>query len=179
MAQVWQWLKDHPWLIGAGLVGLIFLAAAGYFGLRVVQAAPPQPIEFNHARHDDLGVQCEYCHVAAGRADSAGLPTISKCAGCHDQLMPRNTEMEKVKTYIESDQPLEWVPVAMQPDFVQFSHQPHVAAELDCQECHGEVETMTVAEPQPNHNMGWCLTCHQSLAPERFDVLSDCATCHY
>mgnify|MGYP006288615739 CR=1 FL=1 len=179
MAEVKQWLQDHPWLVGGGVVGLLLLAAAGYLGLRVVQAAPSQPIEFNHARHLEFGVQCEYCHVSAARADSAGLPTIAKCAGCHDQLTPRNAEMEKVKDYIDSGEPVAWVPVAIQPDFVQFSHHPHIAADLDCQECHGDMESMTVAEPQAGQNMGWCLTCHQSLAPQRFEVLSDCSACHY
>lgn len=179
MSTVIKWLRNHPFWVGGMLLVLIGLATGGYFGLKVVQASPPQPIQFNHSRHDQAGIQCEYCHTSAGRAANTGLPTISKCMGCHFQMTARTAEMEKVLEYGSSGEPLSWVPVAIQPDFVRFSHQPHISYGLDCEECHGDLTTMTVAEPQPNQNMGWCLDCHQKLVPERFDVLSDCATCHY
>jgi hypothetical protein len=68
--------------------------------------------------------------------------------------------------------------VALMPDFICFTHQPHVAAGLNCENCHGEVGQMEAAEPQRGMNMGWCLSCHQQMAPENFTKLSDCATCH-
>jgi hypothetical protein len=27
--------------------------------------------------------------------------------------------------------------------------------------------------------MGWCLDCHQTMRPQDFIRLGDCATCHY
>jgi len=172
-------LKAHPLWIAGGVILIAALAAGGYFGYQVVLAAPPQPIQFNHQLHNAIGVQCAYCHVNASRGDSAGIPSISKCMGCHQQFEPRNAEMEKIYRYAESEEQIKWVPVAIQPDFVRFSHQPHVDFGLECSECHGDLTAMTVAEPQPGQNMGWCLSCHQERAPERFEELSDCATCHY
>jgi hypothetical protein len=68
--------------------------------------------------------------------------------------------------------------VAIQPDFVYFSHRPHVAAGLNCEQCHGDVSQMAEAEYQGDQNMGWCLSCHRQQAPEKQVKLTDCATCH-
>lgn len=179
MPKVMQWLRSNLLWVGIGSVGLVLILVGGYFGLTYVQAAPPQPIEFNHSLHTGLGIQCLYCHSSATRADSAGLPTLSKCMGCHNQIEVDNEEKRALAQYAESDTPIPWVPVAIQPDFIHFSHEPHLEAGFDCQECHGDVSSMTVAEPQEGQNMGWCLSCHQEEAPERFMELSDCSTCHY
>jgi len=179
MTGVIQWLKSHLWWVGGGMVIVILLLVGGYLGLREVQAAPPQPIQFKHSRHEQVGIQCQYCHPGGSRGAAAGLPALSKCLGCHRHITARTAEMEKITDFAESGRPREWVPVAIQPDFVRFSHQPHIKFGFDCQECHGDVGSMVVAEPQRNQNMGWCLSCHQEKAPERFEVLSDCATCHY
>lgn len=179
MPQVLKWLKSNLLWVGIGGVGLIVLVVAGYLGLTQVQAAPPQPIQFNHSLHTGLGIQCLYCHTGATRGDSAGLPTLSKCMGCHNQIKVDNPQKEKLIAYAEADEPIPWVPVAIMPDFVHFSHAPHLRAGIECQDCHGNVSSMTVAEPQDHQNMGWCLSCHQEQAPERFTELSDCSTCHY
>lgn len=168
--------KSRKWIVA--LVVLAVLGVAAFVGYRVTQAVPEQPIAFNHQVHVGLGVQCLYCHSNALRGQSAGLPTVSKCMGCHQQIQPRNDAQRKLYEYAEKGEPIPWVPVALQPDFVYFSHRPHLAAGLNCETCHGEVGQMTVAQPIKGQNMGWCLSCHKNLAPEHFTKLSDCATCH-
>jgi hypothetical protein len=69
--------------------------------------------------------------------------------------------------------------VAIMPDFVQFTHQPHVNAGLECKACHGDLASMTTAQPQRGMNMGWCLACHRQMRPENAVKLTDCGTCHY
>lgn len=179
MPRVWKWLRSNLVWVGVAGVGVVFLIVGAYFGLSSVQAAPSQPIEFNHSLHTSLGIQCLYCHAGATRADSAGLPTLTKCMGCHNQIEVDSPGKEALAEYAASKTRIPWVPVAIQPDFVRFSHAPHVKAGLDCEECHGNVSSMTVAEPQPGQNMGWCLKCHQEQAPDRYSELSDCSTCHY
>jgi hypothetical protein len=83
---------------------------------------------------------------------------------------------------VENNQPIVWVPVAHVPDFVHYVHRPHIAAGLNCEDCHGDVSKMTVYENPQVMNMGWCLNCHRQKAkdnPELYTKLTDCSTCHY
>ncbi len=88
---------------------------------------------------------------------------------------------QKLVEYVESGQPIPWVPVFIQPDFVYFNHRPHIAAGLNCETCHGEVSRMAIPHRIPRQNMGWCLDCHRQQAGddhEKLTRLLDCATCH-
>ncbi len=172
--------KQPLFRIGAGIVLLLILGGSG-FGLWTTQQQPQQPIQFNHELHVGFGVPCLYCHPGAWRQPSAGLPTITKCWGCHQQIPIKNADQQKLADAVAADQPIAWVPVAIMPDFVYFNHRPHIAAGLNCETCHGEISRMTVAEPQKGMNMGWCLDCHRSKAagdPAKLTRLTDCATCH-
>ncbi len=192
----------------AGVV-LAALVLWGAVLLYQSQQPPAQPLEFNHQRHvQDLGISCLYCHSNAQRGVSAGLPSLTKCMACHNSIEPKTAAEKRLhefaarkgqgqggpaegkggppegrgllRPYAMQDEPIPWVPVAMQPDFVYFSHRPHVNAGIACETCHGEVGQMTVAEPIKDQNMGWCLSCHKNMADdaEHFVKLSDCATCH-
>jgi len=173
-------IRKPGFLIGAGIVFLLLFSAAGY-GVWTTQQPPAQPLQFNHQVHVDLGVQCLYCHPGAWKQASAGLPTITKCWGCHQQMANAKPEQQKLASYVERNEPIPWVPVFIQPDFVYFNHRPHIAASLNCETCHGEISRETVAQPIPRQNMGWCLSCHRTKAagdPEKLARLTDCGTCH-
>ena len=163
----------------ASLFFILVLSGATY-GVWTTQQAPKQPIQFPHTRHLEFGVPCLYCHPGAWRQASAGLPTSNKCWGCHQQIVAKTTELQKLANYVQSGEPIPWVPVAIMPDFVYFIHRPHIAAGLNCETCHGEISQMTVAMPQ-KMTMGWCLECHRTKAvnnPVKLTKLTDCATCH-
>ena len=181
--------KVFKWLISPlGRVALLIAALAALsvvvWGFSLTQATPAQPIEFPHQRHVGMGIQCLYCHPGASRGPSSGLPTPTKCWGCHQQLAITKTSMllPPLVAAIENGTPLEWVPVAQVPDFVQFNHRPHVASGLNCENCHGDVAQMNVYENPQVLNMGWCLNCHREKSagnPELEKKLLDCGTCHY
>jgi hypothetical protein len=172
------WQRSSFRIVGA-LVLLILLGGA-VGGIYYTQIPPEQPIPFPHNFHIGIGAQCAYCHTGAATGPTAGLPTTDKCWGCHQQIEPRNDNLKLVASYGSEGKQIPWVPVAIQPDFVFFTHQSHINAALTCETCHGDLTQMTVAEPQRGQNMGWCLSCHQKMStPEDFVVLSDCATCHY
>ena len=81
-----------------------------------------------------------------------------------------------------SGKPLQWVPVAQVPDFVQFNHRAHIAAGQNCENCHGDMSKVTVAENPQIFNMGFCLNCHKKVAGDdhvKLVKLTDCGTCHY
>ena len=66
-------------------------------------------------------------------------------------------ELQKLANYVQTGTSIKWVPVAQVPDFVHFNHRPHLAAGLNCENCHGEVGTMTVYKNPQTINMGFCL----------------------
>ena len=170
---------------GLGIVGLFLLAGAVY-GIRQIQLPPSQPIQFSHAKHVSLGIQCLFCHPGAMRGDTAGLPSLAMCNSCHQQIANPSSDAQTtlglkiLASYLKNNQPIKWVPVAILPDFVTFSHSSHINAGINCEDCHGEVSQMTTAVPQAM-NMGWCLNCHRARYkndPVTETKLTDCLTCH-
>lgn len=173
-------VREPAFIAVVGIIFILFLSAASY-GIWLTQQPPEQPIQFNHNLHLGYGVQCLYCHPGAWKGASAGLPTQTKCWGCHQQIPIKNNDQQKIEDAVLQNVPIQWVPVAYMPDFVFFNHRPHIAAGLNCETCHGEISYMTVAEPQKNMTMGWCLKCHRERAEGNEALLSrltDCATCH-
>lgn len=172
------WWQRPIFRIGIAL-GLLVLLGGAIGGIYLTQVPPEQPINFPHNFHVSMGADCTYCHVGTSWGPTAGLPSIDKCWGCHQQVQKQSPELDKLADYVSRNEPIPWVPIAIQPEFVKFTHQPHITAGVACETCHGDVTQMTVAEPQRGQNMGWCLSCHQKQAPEKWAKLSDCATCHY
>jgi hypothetical protein len=172
-------LWQNPGFRIGGILVLLMVVGGLVAAVFLTQLPPDQPIAFPHRTHLLIGAQCMYCHPAAAWGPDAGLPTTSKCWGCHQQVEKQSAELDKLAGYVERGEQIPWVPVAMQPDFVHFNHRTHVDSGIQCTVCHGTMSEMTVAEPQPRQTMGWCLSCHQKTGPDNFIRLSDCATCHY
>lgn len=81
-------------------------------------------------------------------------------------------------------QPIRWARVHQLPDFVYFDHRPHVAAGLQCQQCHGPVDTMERVRQDQSLSMGWCVNCHRSrngvlVKGVAVKATSDCSACHF
>ncbi|WP_235297029.1 c-type cytochrome [Portibacter marinus] len=58
--------------------------------------------------------------------------------------------------------PIEWVRIHNLPDHVYFNHAQHVTVgKVECQTCHGAVETMEVLQQYSPLSMGWCINCHR------------------
>lgn len=163
------------------LISLLIVAtvAGGVLLTRAqVLAAPEQPIAYSHRAHVEAGVQCLFCHPSALRSPVAGIPSVQKCMGCHAVIATDKPGIQEVAGYWERREPIPWVRVNAQPDFVFFSHQPHLGAGLNCETCHGEVGNMTVARPVVKMDMGWCLDCHLKQPEAKVARLTDCLACH-
>ena len=82
-------------------------------------------------------------------------------------------------------EPIKWNKVHNLPDHVYFSHQQHVVVGgLQCQNCHGDVETWSAGRiasvdhintlvdkypglielSKPTLTMGWCIECHNKAS---------------
>ena len=167
---------------------------------------PVQAIEFSHRLHaGELGVQCLYCHSDAERSRHAGVPAASTCMNCHrfvkakratvraEEVLAKKEgrkprlvvapEIKKLEDAVKSSTPIRWTRIHQVPDFVYFDHRPHVSAGVQCQKCHGPVETMERVRQMESLNMGWCVNCHRGrdgtrLAGLPVQASADCSVCH-
>jgi hypothetical protein len=134
-----------------------------------------QPLPFSHRIHaGERGISCFFCHSTADRSPTAGMPTVSKCMLCHEVIVTELEPIQELHAYYEERRPIEWVRVYRLPDHAHFNHEIHLAAGVDCGECHGDVKNMDrIVEVMPIA-MGACVDCHrENEAPV------NCQTCHY
>ena len=118
-------------------------------------SAPEQPIAFSHKIHaGDNDIPCQYCHTEARRSPSAGVPSVNKCMGCHNEVATESPLIRQVNEYWENKEPIPWIKVHDLPDFVHFTHKRHVQAGIACQTCHGPVETMDKIAVHSRNNEG-------------------------
>jgi hypothetical protein len=135
---------------------------------------PEQPLPYSHLLHaGELQIQCVYCHTEAERGAHATVPPLSTCMKCHEQVQTRDESgnlkpgLAILLDHWKSREPIAWNKVNDLADFVYFDHSRHLAANLQCQECHGPVETMERVRRQYGMKMSWCLDCHRQPLSEK------------
>lgn len=167
--------------------------------------SPEQPIKFSHELHAGQNqIDCKYCHTGTTKSKSAWIPSANVCMNCHMQIQegPKYGKEEIAKiykavgwdpdqfAYVNDPEPVEWVRIHNVPDHAYFNHAQHVVVgNLECQTCHGPVETMEVVYQYSDLGMGWCINCHRNekvkvLGEETEYTVADmgglnCARCHY
>ncbi len=176
-----QFIRGVPFtlrVIGVIVAVVVLTAILYFFWGATTQAAPPQPMPFPHQRMVGAGIQCVFCHTTATKASTAGIPSVEKCAGCH-QVIATNTPAIQtlLKVYWQPKQPIPWARVNQLPRFVHFPHNVHVNSGINCERCHGNVGQMNEAYQVVRMDMGWCLSCHDQQPNIR--QLQDCSICHY
>lgn len=129
--------------------------------------APKQPIAFSHKIHaGQLEIDCKYCHVGVTKGKSATIPSVNICMNCHNQVKSGATtgegEIAKIVKAWETKKPIEWIRIHNLPDLAYFNHSQHVSVGgVECQTCHGPIETMDVVRQHSLLTMGWCIDCHR------------------
>lgn len=177
-------LKPAALICAALLVGVV----VGYWANAAFLpgTAPEQPIAFSHKVHAaDNEIPCQYCHTQADNSISAGVPSVAKCVGCHNEVATERPQIRRLLDYWNNQEPIPWIKVHDLPDFVHFTHKRHVLADIECQTCHGPVETMDRIQltsramgggvQHSSWQMGLCLDCHKQHEVENG---LDCWTCH-
>jgi hypothetical protein len=164
----------------------LLLVVALVFALQrpaTAEDGSPVTINFNHKAHVDAGAQCLFCHPGGLSGQVSGIPSSQKCVGCHQNIAVTSeagqVEIEKLFSAWEAQEPLIWPRVPDLPDFVYFSHFPHINAGKNCERCHGDVSSMGMVVPAYRINMGFCLkSCHRHEEPDKREHLMSCVTCH-
>ncbi|MES2574562.1 MAG: c-type cytochrome [Bacteroidota bacterium] len=149
--------------------------------------APIQPIHYSHRIHaGSNGIDCNYCHSAARVGKTAGIPSLNVCMNCHKSISEvsdttataeyskdfYDKEIAKLykavgwdkenQKYTGKTQPVKWVRIHNLQSFVYFNHSQHVnVAGVECQTCHGPVETFEIQKQFAPLTMKWCVDCHR------------------
>ena len=171
-----EWRATAP--LAAALV-LLLAASGATLWSNQPAAGPPEtggaaPIAFSHEAHvGAAGLDCQFCHAYARRGPVAGLPPLSRCAGCHRFVLPDSPDVARLLARFDAGEPLAWPRVHDLPDHVRFTHKRHVRAGIACSACHGDVGRMQLAEQAEPLTMGWCVSCHEAQ-----QASIDCLTCH-
>ncbi|NEV94551.1 c-type cytochrome [Psychroflexus sp. YR1-1] len=151
--------------------------------------APIQPIHYSHRIHaGENQIECKYCHSSARVSKHSGIPSLNVCMNCHKQIaevaeetqaegkkeygVDYNAEIQKLyeatgwdtstQSYTGETKPVKWIRIHNLPDFAYFNHSQHVSvAGIECQTCHGPVETYEIQKQYAPLTMGWCINCHR------------------
>jgi mono/diheme cytochrome c family protein len=146
----------------------------GLYGIGIQQGyAPKQPIAFSHKLHAGAyEIDCKYCHTGVMKGKSATIPSVNICMNCHRAVKTESPQIQKIwaaadwnaetLSFGPNQRPIEWVRIHNLPDLAYFNHSQHVnVAGVECQTCHGPVETMDVVKQYSLLTMGWCIDCHR------------------
>ncbi len=160
-------------LIAPLLLGAMFYL---FYGFPQLNIGPEQPIPFSHRVHAGVKqINCRFCHPFVDRSQRAGIPAADKCFFCHKYVIPMHPEIQKELVYYRTQKPVPWKRIYFVPDYVKFRHEPHVRwAEIDCDVCHGPVETLDRLRPV-DFQMGFCINCHR----QRQAQLDCWLACHH
>jgi mono/diheme cytochrome c family protein len=152
-----------------------------------IDYSPIQPIHYSHRIHaGDNEINCKYCHSSARVSKHSGIPSLNVCMNCHKSIAEvaettatpeyskafYDAEIGKLyeavgwdkatQKYTGKTKPVKWVRIHNLPDFVYFNHSQHVTVGgIECQKCHGPVETYENQKQFAPLTMGWCIDCHR------------------
>lgn len=187
---LWKAFAQNQFLVLVTSIFMLLAGAYFVFGylmqIGVDQGYQPvQPIHFSHKIHaGDNGIDCKFCHSSARVSKTSGIPSLNVCMNCHKSISEvaattatedyskefYDAQIQKLYnatgwdglSYTGTPQPVKWVRIHNLPDFVYFNHSQHVmVGGIECQTCHGPVETMEVMYQHSPLTMGWCINCHK------------------
>jgi hypothetical protein len=94
---------------------------------------------------------------------------------CHVSVMLESEEVQKIHKYWDDQEPIPWNRVHRMRirEHVYFSHERHIKKDVDCSECHGQLEAMTKVRAVKSLKMGFCVACHREK-----EASTDCLICH-
>jgi len=187
---IWKAFAKNQFLVLVTSIFLIlasgYFAYAYFMQVGVDQNYEPiQPIHYSHRIHAGSNqINCKYCHSAARESKNAGIPSLNVCMNCHkniSEVSDTTATAEHSKAFYDGEikrlykavgwdgskytgvtEPVKWVRIHNLPDFAYFNHSQHVSvAGLECQTCHGPVQTMEIMKQHSKLTMGWCIDCHR------------------
>ncbi len=186
-----KYLLDYGLKVRLPIILFVIIATftityyASYAERTSIGYQPEQPIKYSHKLHaGEMKIDCKYCHVGVEKSRIASVPSVNICMGCHAIAKKDSPEIIKLTQYYNEGKPIPWERVHRVPDFAYFNHSVHVNKGVECQSCHGDIQSTEVVGQVNSFTMGACLTCHRN-AHEKLPYLKDiengpenCSNCH-
>jgi hypothetical protein len=161
-------------LLASLLLGTLVLRATAGQQPPVPQPTPVQPVPYSHKQHVALGLDCRGCHINPDAGKLMTYPLNAMCMACHRTVAADRPSIQKLTALAATGAPIPWARVYRLPDYVFWSHGPHLEAGVTCTECHGAVAERDVITVETNIlTMAGCLSCHNKR-----QVFTDCIHCH-
>jgi mono/diheme cytochrome c family protein len=188
---IWKAFVKNQFLVLVSAILLLLASGYFVYGFLMQigvdqDYAPLQPIHYSHRIHaGNNKIDCKYCHSSARVSKNAGIPSLNICMNCHKNIAEVSDttstvdghtkafydgEIKKLydavgwdgSKYTGVTKPVKWVRIHNLPDFAYFNHSQHVTvAGIECQQCHGPVQTYEVQKQFAPLTMGWCIDCHR------------------
>jgi mono/diheme cytochrome c family protein len=188
---IWKAFVKNQFLVLVSAILLLLASGYFVYGFLMQigvdqDYAPLQPIHYSHRIHaGNNKIDCKYCHSSARVSKNAGIPSLNICMNCHKNIAEVSDttstvdghtkafydgEIKKLydavgwdgSKYTGKTKPVKWVRIHNLPDFAYFNHSQHVTvAGIECQQCHGPVQTYEVQKQFAPLTMGWCIDCHR------------------
>ena len=156
------------------LLGALGCQAGASPGTAEATPAEGPAVQFSHKTHAaDNQIGCGVCHPYARHSPNAGLAPASVCIGCHKFVSKDKPDIKRLRAEFAAGRSLTWTRVHRVPDHVFFSHERHLAKNIECKACHGEVASMALDQRVQKLEMGFCMDCHRQK-----QATVDCLACH-
>jgi mono/diheme cytochrome c family protein len=187
---IWKAFAKNQFLVLVSSIFMLLASAYLAYGWMMQVGVdqdyePIQPIHYSHRIHAGSNkINCNYCHSSARVSKHSGIPSLNICMNCHkniNEVSDTTATAEYSKAFYDGEiqklykavgwdgskytgktEPVKWVRIHNLPDFVYFNHSQHVAvAGIECQTCHGPVQTYEIMKQFSPLTMGWCINCHR------------------
>ncbi|GEM54886.1 cytochrome C [Flavobacterium branchiophilum] len=187
---IWKAFVQNQFLVLVSAIIMLLLSGYVAYGFLMQVGVdqdyePIQPIHYSHRIHAGSNkIDCKYCHSSARVSKNAGIPSLNVCMNCHkniSEVSDTTATAEHSKAFYDGEiqklykavgwdgtkytgktEPVKWVRIHNLQDFVYFNHSQHVSvAGVECQTCHGPVQTYEVMKQFAPLTMGWCVDCHR------------------
>ena len=133
--------------------------------------------------HSSIWASAAVMQAAAQRAASEKRP-LQVAAAPELRKLYDAMGLDEELNMAHAARPIQWLRIHRLPDFVYFDHRPHVNKGVQCQTCHGPIETMQRVRQVNDLSMGWCVDCHRKsnhdgIQGRRVHATLDCTGCHF
>ena len=150
-------------------------------------------LRFNHRKHvKTLNLSCKVCHAAAYSSESAADRLLPKptetCDNCHDVDHSDPTRVRAGKEAsgqcsfchagASAGEGGQIARVVVPRANLHFAHARHLARNIQCAQCHGQVGELELATRDQLPRMAGCLACHAMSGAAQGDARGTCITCH-
>ncbi|WP_245677800.1 cytochrome c3 family protein [Chondromyces crocatus] len=155
---------------------------------------PPQtiPLRFNHRKHvQELKQPCKSCHAAAFTSRTVTdrlLPAGTQCDSCHDvdhrdlNHVEAGTDANGQCSYCHLGENAgaggKVAHVVIPHANLRFPHDKHLARNIQCGQCHGQVGELELATRDQLPRMAGCFTCHNMSGAAQGEAKGECTVCH-